>query len=168
MSGRSLGGEQHAGPREQNGRRHEAAARQCIQGAGRGPARPERMSSRGRGKGHGTLGGHNKHSWAVAEWTEGPVGSFAQRKDQKQDLTCKEIPLAAFLTLLTRGSCSGKGGRRGARPEAGRPVRAGIREGGGCRGLRAAGTWGQERGRRRKEFTALLSNSVSWAIGRIH
>ena len=67
------------------------------------------------------------------------MGSFAQRKDQKQDLTCKEIPLTAFLTLWTRGSFSGKGGCRGARPEAG-PVSAGIREGGGCGGLRAAGT----------------------------
>lgn len=41
------------------------------------------------------------------------MGSFAQRKDQKQDLTCKEVPLAAFLTLLTRGSCSAKEGTGG-------------------------------------------------------
>ena len=77
----------------------------------------------------------------------GPVGSFAQRKDQKQDLTCKEVPLAAFLTLLTRGSCSAKGGhwgqgqrlggqsgqeskRKGAAGGCGQLVRAGRREGG--------------------------------------
>lgn len=89
------------------------------------------------------------------------MGSFAQRKDQKQDLTCKENPLASFLTMLTRGSCSAKGGHWGAGPEAERPVRAGIREGGGFRGLRAAGTWGLERRRKREEFTALLSSSVS-------
>ena len=67
-------GEQHAGPREQDGHRHEAAVRQCVQGAGHGPARPGRMSSWGRAEGHRTLGGHNKDSQAVAGGLRGQWG----------------------------------------------------------------------------------------------
>ena len=124
-------------------------------------------------------------------WTEGPVGSFAQRKDQKQGLTCKEIPWAAFLALWTRGSCRGRegaegqgqrlgdrsaqeSGREGAAGGRGQLVRGGGREGGEERNSQRfspfPGPLEEFTDRRKTERTDLVDRSGAharngWAAG---
>ena len=52
------------------------------------------------------------------------MGSFAQRRVQKRDLTCNRIP-------LTRDSSNAEGGHGGAGPEEGRRVTRKCRNPGG-------------------------------------
>ena len=100
--------------------------------------------------------GHPGSGW----WTEGPVGSFAQRKDQKQGLTCKEIPWAAFLALWTRGSCRGREGAEGQGQRLGDRSAPGGRGRQGAEGSWCAGTG--EREEKRGTHSASLRFLGHW------
>lgn len=69
----------------------------------------------------------------MAEWTEGASGSFAQRKDQGNRLTCKGGPFGCFPDPINGGSCSAKGGHWGRARGWETSQRAGIQEEEGCR-----------------------------------